>query len=114
MTKKTLKQTGRVKSIEIQISYEEFHEYLKSQKLDTLVEWLNLLFHRHDETTKLLEFICSIHFGLEDHQKINAYLGLNTLMKLEGFQVESETSLIYLDFREDEECVEFKDLGVTQ
>ena len=114
MTKKTSKQIGRIKLIEIQISYEEFHEYLKSQKLDTLVEWLNMLFYPHKETTKLLEFILSIHLDLQNHQKINAYLGLNTLMKLEGFQVESETSLIYLDFRENEECVEFKDLGVTQ
>jgi hypothetical protein len=110
MTKKTLKQVGRVTSIEIKINYDEFHEYLKSQKLDTLVEWLD----NSDETTKLLEFICSIHSNLKDHQKINTYLGLNTSMRLEGFQVQSEIFVIYLDFRGDEECVEFEDLGVTQ
>jgi hypothetical protein len=110
MTKKTLKQIGRVRSIEIQINYDEFHEYLKSQKLDTLVEWLN----NSDGTIKLLEFICSIHSNLKDHQKINAYLGLNSSMRLEGFQIQSEIFVIYLDFRGDEECVEFEHLGVTQ
>jgi hypothetical protein len=110
MTKKTLKQIGRVRSIEIQINYDEFYEYLKSQKLDTLVEWLD----NSDEIIKLLEFICSIHSSLEDHQKINSYLGLNTSMRLEGFQIQSEISSIDLDFRGDYEEVEFEHLGVTQ
>jgi tRNA G10 N-methylase Trm11 len=110
MTKKTLKQIGRVRSIEIQINYDEFHEYLKSQKLDTLVEWLD----NSDGTIKLLEFICSIHSSLKDHQKINTYLGLNTSMRLEGFQIQSEIFSIDLDFRGDEEFVEFEHLGVTQ
>jgi hypothetical protein len=110
MTKKTLKQVGRVTSIEIKINYDEFHEYLKSQKLDTLVEWLD----NSDGTIKLLEFICSIHSNLKDHQKINAYLGLNASMRLEGFQTQSEIFVIYLDFRGDDECVEFEHLGVTQ
>jgi hypothetical protein len=110
MTKKTLKQIGRVRSIEIQINYDKFHEYLKSQKLDTLVEWLD----NSDGTIKLLEFICSIHSSLKDHQKINAYLGLNTSMRLEGFQIQSEIFAIYLDFRGDYEEVEFEHLGVIQ
>jgi hypothetical protein len=111
MTKKTLKQIGRVKSIEIQINYDEFYQYLKSQKLDTLVEWLD----DFDNMEKLLEYIVSIHSSLKDYQKINAYLGLSASMRLEGFQIQStEIFSIDLDFRGDEEYVEFEHLGVIQ
>jgi hypothetical protein len=110
MTKKTLKQIGRVKSIEIQINYDEFHQYLKSQKLDTLVEWLD----DFDNMEKLLEYIVSIHSSLKDYQKINAYLGLSASMRLEGFYIQPLIFSIDLDFRGDEEYVEFEDLGVTQ